>query len=71
MRSHALNRTSPFGGPFIGTCFLCGRAGVTLSQMAMEECPNIRGLDPSEALLEAIGGPFQEPDDPNAPDGVF
>lgn len=55
--SHALNRTSPFGGPFIGTCFLCGCAGVTLEQMAMEECPNIRGLDPSEALIEAIEGP--------------
>ena len=51
---HALERTSPKGEPFVGTCWLCGKQGVTLAQMASEECPNIRGLTQEEALFEAI-----------------
>jgi hypothetical protein len=50
---HALHRTSPKGGPFIGTCANCGTPNLTLSQ-SREECPNQRGMTQEETLLEAI-----------------
>lgn len=54
-RSHSLERTSPKGGPFVGTCRLCGKAGLTISDMS-QECENQRGLSQDEALVEAIKG---------------
>ena len=54
MRMHALNRTSPKGQPFVGTCSQCGKQGVTIKQMRTEECPNIRGISEDQALLEAL-----------------
>lgn len=54
-RRHSLNRTSPKGGPFIGTCALCGKAGLTLDDMR-DECENQRGLTQDEAVVEAILG---------------
>lgn len=38
---HALTRTSPKGGPFIGTCMKCGKTGVTIKQQRTEECENV------------------------------
>lgn len=58
-RTHALERTSPKGGPFIGTCRLCGKAGLRLGD-ALKPCENQRGLSADEALLEAIEGPSTE-----------
>lgn len=52
-RYHALRRTSPKGGPFIGTCTLCGKTDLLLKDMQLE-CLNIRGLDQNAALLELI-----------------
>lgn len=51
--THTVYRVSPKGGPFVGTCSLCGRAGLTLRD-AMQPCENIRGLTQEQALLEAL-----------------
>jgi len=53
---HSLNRTSPKGGTFIGTCALCGKPNLTLADMNYE-CENTRGLTQDEAVVEAILGP--------------
>lgn len=55
MASHSLERTSPKGTRFVGTCVLCGQEGLTIADMN-DECPNQRGLTQDEALLEAIEG---------------
>lgn len=57
MICHVVERTSPKGPgqPFIGTCRLCGAAGLTLAA-ALQRCPNPRGLTQDEALIEAIDG---------------
>lgn len=55
MEQHALERTSPKGQPFIGTCRKCGREGLTFKDMANDECPNVRNMTDSEVLLEALG----------------
>jgi hypothetical protein len=52
---HSLRRTSPKGGPFIGTCFLCGTPNLTLENM-QDECPNQRGLTQDQAVVEAVLG---------------
>lgn len=57
-RMHSLERTNPKGVPFIGTCVLCGRTGLTKSDMNTE-CENIRGLSSDDAVLEAISGEVQ------------
>lgn len=55
-RKHALRRTSSKGGPFYGVCTQCGQSGLSLADMAIEECPNQRGITEGEALIEAIEG---------------
>lgn len=52
---HSIERTSPKGQKFVGTCRLCGTPGLTLASMN-DECPNQRGLTADEALIEAIEG---------------
>ncbi len=55
--AHALiNRTSPKGQPFVGTCAACGKTGLTFANMK-DECENQRGLTQEQALLEAIEPP--------------
>lgn len=50
---HHIERTSPKGGPFLGTCRLCRKEN--LKMMAVnEDCENVRGLTPEAALLESI-----------------
>ena len=53
MRYHVVERTSPKGHPFIGTCRLCGLAGLK-ADAALEECENVRGLSFEEAVVEVI-----------------
>jgi len=53
---HALRRTSPIGQRFVGTCFKCGKQGLSLQDAATDECPNVRGLSQEGALLEALEG---------------
>lgn len=53
---HSLNRTSPKGHSFVGTCSLCGKQSLTLADMN-SECENTRGLTQDEAVIEAVLGP--------------
>lgn len=55
MRYHAIERTSPKGGPFLGTCRLCGTPNLRAEQ-ALEECPNQRDLSADQAVIESILG---------------
>jgi hypothetical protein len=50
-----LNRTSPKGQLFVGTCPACSMTGLTLQAM-QEECPNQRGMTWEVAVLEAVQG---------------
>jgi hypothetical protein len=52
---HHIERTSPKGGPFVGTCLLCGATNLRPSD-AHKDCPNVRGLTEAEAVLESIDG---------------
>ena len=54
-QTHAVERTSPKGQKFIGTCRLCGTPNLTMGD-ALKPCPNQRGLTEDEALLETIIG---------------
>lgn len=58
-KTHLIERTSPYGGKFIGTCRLCGKRGLTLANME-DECENVRDLSEDEALIEAIEGDKDE-----------
>lgn len=51
--THALVRTSPMGGKFLGTCRQCGRTNLP-SSAALEYCDNPRGMTQADSLLEAI-----------------
>ncbi len=53
---HHVERTSPKGQKFIGTCRLCGKTGLPASA-ALEDCENVRGLTEEEAMIESIVGP--------------
>ena len=50
---HAIERTSPKGGPFIGTCRLCGLKGLTIGN-SQDDCENVRALTEDQALIEAL-----------------
>jgi hypothetical protein len=52
---HHIERTSPKGQDFIGTCRLCGMRGLK-ANAALEDCENPRGLTIEEAMLESIIG---------------
>lgn len=59
---HSLERTSPKGRPFIGTCRLCGTPNLRVED-ALKECRNPRGLTEEESLIDAIEGkPIGKPD---------
>ena len=51
---HAINRTSPKGGKFIGTCMKCGKTGLTLADAMTEECENVARMSDDDALLNAL-----------------
>jgi hypothetical protein len=55
-KTHALVRTSPTGGPFIGRCIQCGREGLKMGD-ALEYCENLIGLSQDDALIAALEGP--------------
>jgi hypothetical protein len=57
MDRHSLERTSPKGGPFLGTCTKCGKTNVSFAIAVDEECPNPANITQNEALLMAIKGP--------------
>jgi len=61
-RFHAIERTSPKGPgqEFIGTCWQCGKTGLTWADAA-EECENPAGLTEDESLLMALDKPEDKP----------
>lgn len=52
---HALSRTSPKGGPFIGTCFKCGAENLPITAVG-KPCVNPAGITQEEVLLMALRG---------------
>lgn len=50
---HHIERTSPKGKPFVGTCRLCGKSNLKMSG-ALDECENVRGLSEDEAMVESV-----------------
>ena len=58
VQTHALTRTSPKGGPFIGRCFRCGVENLP-AEAVHWPCENIANLTNDEVLLHAI-----DPDSP-------
>jgi hypothetical protein len=56
MSAHPLvNRTSPKGGEFIGTCAACGKTGLRMEDIK-GECENLRNLSQEQAVIEAVAG---------------
>ena len=53
--THSIERTSPMGEKFIGTCVLCGTAGLTIGQ-AREACANPRNVSQEQSIMDAIEG---------------
>lgn len=61
MSLHPLvNRTSPKGVSFLGTCASCGKRGITFEMLSKDECENVRNMTQEEALIEAIEGPAND-----------
>ena len=61
MKHLLVNRTSPKGEPFVGTCAACGKQGLTLEATRDDDdCPNQRGMTKEQALIEAIEGDEQD-----------
>lgn len=55
MTKHHINRTSPKGQSFVGTCILCGKPNLSAKD-ALGDCENVRGLTSEDALIEVITG---------------
>lgn len=56
MTTHCIERTTPLGQDFVGTCVLCGKRNLPITA-GFEQCDNPDGVTPTDALLMAIDGP--------------
>lgn len=56
--THAITRTSPKGGPFIGKCIKCGQEGLGLGS-PLEACPADGIVSNEQALFNLIDGKFE------------
>lgn len=54
--THAIERTSPKGGPFIGTCTKCGAEHLPMSAVH-QDCPADDIVSDETALLDIISKP--------------
>lgn len=54
MKHLVINRTSPKGQKFIGTCAACGKQNITLDDL--EGCENVRAMTREQAVVEAVTG---------------
>lgn len=66
-QTHLLDRTSPIGDAFEGTCRLCGQPGLPMSAV-MDYCENPRKRSADQAVLDAIlmpGDKQEGEDDPH------
>jgi hypothetical protein len=55
MEYHSIERTSPKGQEFFGTCIRCGKKNLP-AKAIYEECPNTKGMTSDEALVELVKG---------------
>ena len=55
--THALTRTSPKGGPFIGRCDKCGQDGLGIGA-PLEPCPMDVVVSDEQALLDCLEQEF-------------
>ena len=55
MVCHALERTSPKGGPFLGYCILCGKENLPIAACG-KKCSNPRNVSRDDAIISAIEG---------------
>jgi hypothetical protein len=53
MKHPLVNRTSPKGQPFLGTCATCGKTNIPLDKVSTEECEK-PGMTYEQAILAAI-----------------
>ena len=53
--THALERTSQKGGPFVGRCILCGKVGLPF-EAARERCENPAKLTEEGAIVAIVKG---------------
>jgi len=51
--THAITRTSPKGGPFIGRCIKCGQEGLGMGA-PLEPCPMDAVVSDEQALLDCL-----------------
>lgn len=56
---HSLERTSPKGGPFFGTCTKCGQTDLPIAAVGWP-CVNPANISQDEALMMAIRGPTKD-----------
>jgi hypothetical protein len=54
MKHLLVNRTSPKGQPFVGTCAACGKQNITFKELSTDECDNVRAMTREHALVEAV-----------------
>ncbi len=54
-KTHLINRVSPRGESFVGTCALCGKTGLKINDVH-EACDNPVGVSINDAILTAIIG---------------
>lgn len=59
MHTHSIERTSPKGTEFIGTCWKCGKTGLKGGD-ALVECENTLGLSHEEDMKMALEGPAKD-----------
>lgn len=52
---HHIERTSPKGETFRGTCRLCGKTNLTALD-ARKDCENVRNMTEGEAMAETLSG---------------
>jgi hypothetical protein len=56
MKHPLVNRTSPKGQPFLGTCAACGKRDITFEALSRDDCENVRGVTYEQAVVEAVKG---------------
>ena len=56
MKHPLVNRTSPKGQPFFGTCASCGKTNIPFEDVSKEECNNPKAITYEQAVIAAIEG---------------
>jgi hypothetical protein len=58
--SHLLDRTSPEGEKFVGTCRQCGKSGLKINDVISDICQNPLGTSYDAGLLDAMQNPKEK-----------